>query len=95
MLACPNDFRSLGGKRALLWPCHERSVNIRLRACAAPATVKWVTVYRAVYKGRPRAYRERTVSDDCGVVSESKLLLSRAGKVSNNCKVQITHCHGF
>ena len=28
--------------------------------------------------------QERTVSDDCGVDSESKLLLSRAGKVSNN-----------
>ena len=28
--------------------------------------------------------QERTVSDDCGVDSESKLLLSQAGKVSND-----------
>ena len=74
----------------MLWPCRERCVNIRLGACAAPATVECVTVYRAVYKGL-----SRTVSDDCGEDSESKLLLSRAGKMSNNCKVQITHCHGF
>ena len=32
--------------------------------------------------------QERTVSDDCGEDSESKLLLSQAGKVSNDYKLQ-------
>ena len=66
-------------------------MNIRLGS----ATVECVTVYRAVYKGRPGVSRERTISGDCGVDSESKLLLSRAGKVLNNCKVQIAQCHVF
>ena len=41
--------------------------------------------------------QERTVSDDCGVDSESKLLLSQAGKVSNNYKLHSNtlYCHGF
>ena len=41
--------------------------------------------------------QERTASDDCGVDSESKLLLSQAGKVSNNYKLHSNtlYCHGF
>ena len=57
---------------SLLWPCRERCVNIRLGACAAPATVECVTVYRAMYKGLPRVSRgqlativERTVNQNC------------------------------
>ena len=48
-------------------------------------------------RGVKRTFKgiSRTVNDDCGEDSESKLLLSQAGKMSNNCKVQITHCHGF
>ena len=56
----------------MLWPCRERCVNIRLGACAAPATVECVTVYRAVYKGLPRVSRgqlativERIVNQNC------------------------------
>ena len=34
---------------------------------------------------------KRTVSDDCGVNSESELLLFRSTLLSNNCKLDSTH----
>ena len=99
-MACLNNFFSLGSLLTVTVIALSGAVCKYMYAtlvgglCGSssenPATVGMRDSLSRV-QGHLAFCQERTVSDDCGVDSESKLLLSRAGKVSNNYKLHSTH----